>query len=152
MPAPLPPANTSLGAFVGRSEPPATKPKLTFETGMIIVPSGEVIGSPIIVLTSTSSLIFSIEVRISPLIGCCSAKAHAFSAFGFVLLSAVAVLFAFFEFIFKYNFAVLNKNHKTQPMAVPSLSFTLHESSYSVLPDVKSAVISIFFTFSLTVL
>ena len=66
MPAPAPPANTSFGTLAGISEPPETKPNETFEIGMIVEPSGEVIGLPMIVFTSTRSRIFSIDVFISP--------------------------------------------------------------------------------------
>ena len=48
--------------FDGKSEPPEAKPYVTFETGIIVRPSGRLMGSPMIVLTSTKSLTFSIVV------------------------------------------------------------------------------------------
>ena len=62
IPAPPAPPKSSTLFFDGKSEPPEAKPYVTFDTGMIVRPSGRLIGSPIIVLTSTKSLTFTIVV------------------------------------------------------------------------------------------
>ena len=73
-PAPPPPPKAS-GAFCGiclgaKSLPPDAKPKVTLETGMTVVPSAVVIGVPMMVLTSTISLIFAMVSVIRLLMGC----------------------------------------------------------------------------------
>ena len=65
-PAPLPPPNSSLGILEGMSLPPLANPKLTLLTGMMVVPSGVTMGSPMMVFTSTISRIFSMVVPMRP--------------------------------------------------------------------------------------
>ena len=83
-PAPLPPPNgnlyctcSSLSFFLYssivsplNSLPPDANPKPTFEIGIITILPGASIGSPIIVFTSTISLILFMAVTIRPSIGC----------------------------------------------------------------------------------
>jgi hypothetical protein len=65
-PAPAPPAKTSFGELPGKSDPPDTNPNDTFDIGIIVVPPGTAIASPIIVFASTNLRILSIEVDINP--------------------------------------------------------------------------------------
>ena len=83
-PAPLPPPNGNLywmasslsfllySSMVSplNSLPPDANPKPTFEIGIMIILLDVSIGSPMMVLTSTISLILFIAVSISPSIGC----------------------------------------------------------------------------------
>ena len=59
-PAPMPPPKglSPSALLLGKSVPAPPKPTLTLETGMMVTPSGVVIGSPTTELTSTISLIF----------------------------------------------------------------------------------------------
>ena len=67
-PAPEPPPNRSLlAAFLpSKSVPPEAKPKLTLDTGRMVVPSSVVIGLPMMVLASTISWILSMVTFIMP--------------------------------------------------------------------------------------
>ena len=67
-PAPEPPPNRSLLAafFPLKSVPPEAKPKLTLDTGRMVMPSSVVMGLPIMVLESTIWWIFSIVTFIRP--------------------------------------------------------------------------------------
>ena len=67
-PAPEPPPNRSLlAAFLpSKSVPPEAKPKLTLDTGRMVVPSSVVIALPMMVLASTISWILSMVTFIMP--------------------------------------------------------------------------------------
>ena len=67
-PAPEPPPNRSLlAAFLpSKSVPPEAKPKLTLETGRMVVPSSVMMGLPMMVLESTIWWIFSMVTFIRP--------------------------------------------------------------------------------------
>ena len=67
-PAPEPPPNRSLlAAFLPlKSVPPEAKPKLTLDTGRMVMPSSVVMGLPMMVLESTIWWIFSIVTFIRP--------------------------------------------------------------------------------------
>ena len=79
-PAPVPPAKgkTSVGtgfcllSSMAYSPPPATKPKLTRETGTTVLPSAVVIASPTMVFTSIMSRMLSKVVVMMPSMGCFS--------------------------------------------------------------------------------
>ena len=63
-------ADDGLGACLdANSLPPAPKPNDTLETGITVVPSAATIGLPIMVLTSTISLILDMVSVIKSLIG-----------------------------------------------------------------------------------
>lgn len=64
-PAPLPPPNICLLELGPTSEPPDTNPKVTRETGMMVV-SSTWIGSPMMVSALTMSRIFSMVTPIRP--------------------------------------------------------------------------------------
>ena len=53
-----------------KSLPPDAKPNVTLETGITVVPSAVVIGVPMMVLTSTISLILAMVSVIKLLMGC----------------------------------------------------------------------------------
>ena len=65
-PAPEPPPNISLLALAPTSEPPEAKPKVTRETGMMVVSASTLMGSPMMVEESTISRTLSIVMPIIP--------------------------------------------------------------------------------------
>ena len=69
-PAPPPPPNSCLEVLLGKSDPPVAKPNDTFDTGSISVPSGMLMGLPMMVLESTMLFIFSRVTSIRPSMGC----------------------------------------------------------------------------------
>ena len=91
-PAPVPPAkgNTSVGtgwflpSSTAYSPPPATKPKLTLEMGMMVVPWVPLTGAPTTVFTSTMLRMLCMVVCIMLSMGCCCCIAVllAFDPFG----------------------------------------------------------------------
>ena len=79
-PAPPPPPN-AIGApacacLLAKSLPPAPKPNDTLDTGMTVVPSAAVMGLPMMVLTSTISLIFAMVSVIRLPMGCSLIVSH----------------------------------------------------------------------------
>ena len=67
-PAPLPQPTPFLFSFIGNSDPPLAKAKLTRESGMSVISSGVVIGSPTTVFVSTISLILLMVAVMTALI------------------------------------------------------------------------------------
>ena len=63
-PAPEPPPNICLLALAPTSEPPAAKPKVMRDTGMMVVASSALMGSPMMMPESTIWRILSMVVPI----------------------------------------------------------------------------------------